>query len=58
MDPKVLHELALAYAQARLIRKQQDSEKAPTQDELYSFVYDYRFATEHISEQLKQYPTT
>ncbi len=35
MDKKQIHELAIAYAQARLIRKQQDAETPPTEDELY-----------------------
>jgi len=57
MDQKALHDLAIAYAQARLTRKQYDAKLSPSEDELYHFVYDYLFATEHINEQIKQYPT-
>ncbi len=56
MDKKQIHDLAIAYAQTRLLRKQYDAEKPPTEDELYNFAYDYRFALERIEHQLKQYP--
>lgn len=56
MDKKQIHELAIAYAQARLIRKQQDAETPPTEDELYIFAYDYQFALERAEKMLRQYP--
>ena len=56
MDEKLLHNLAVAYAQARLSRKHSDAAKPPTKDELYNFAYDYAFAMEHIESQLKSYP--
>lgn len=55
MDRQELHNLAVAYASARLSCKQVS--KVPSTDELYDFIYDYRFALEHIEEQAKQYPT-
>ncbi len=55
MDKKHLHDLAITYAQARLTRKQYDSEKPPTHDELYNFVYDYHFALDHVEKIMKHY---
>jgi len=57
MDQKLLNDLAIAYAQTRLLRKQSDSTNPPSRDELYSFIYDYRFALGNIEEQMRQYPT-
>lgn len=56
MDTKLCHELSIAYAKARLIRKQFDAERPPSKDELYSFYYDYQFAMDYIPEQAKSYP--
>lgn len=56
MDKMQCHELAIAYAQARLSRKLDDSQKPSSKDELYNFVHDYRFAMDHINEQLKYVP--
>ena len=56
MDKKQLHELAIAYAHARLLRKQYDAEKAPTKDELYNFTYDYQFAMANTERVLKECP--
>ena len=56
MDKKLLHEIALAYAQARLSRRQYDADKAPTKDELYSFTYDYQFALDHAENEMRKYP--
>ncbi len=56
MESQTLYQqLAIAYAQARLSRKQPERE-IPTKEELYSFAYDYRFALENIREQLSHYP--
>lgn len=56
MDMKQLHEIALAYAQARLCRKQYDANKPPTKDELYDFTYDYQFALEYAEDEMRKYP--
>lgn len=56
MNQLQLHELAVAYAEARLSRKQQDSEKPHSKDELYSFIHDYQFAMDHLEKQIKQCP--
>lgn len=56
MDKIQFHELAIAYAQARLSRKQDNSLKPASKDELYDFVHDYLFAMEHIKDQAKLYP--
>lgn len=57
MDKIQLNELAIAYAQARLTRKQFDSKNPPNEDELYNFAHDYLFAMEKLEKQFKQYPT-
>jgi len=56
MDQKLLHELAISYAQARLTRKQIDAENCHSEDELYDFIHDYQFALTHTNEQLKRLP--
>ncbi len=56
MDKKQLHEIALAYAQARLYRRQYDADKPATKDELYGFTYDYQFALEHAESEMRKYP--
>ena len=56
MDTKLRHELAIAYAQARLTRKQFDAETPPSEEELYCFYYDYQFAIDNIAKQVKSYP--
>lgn len=48
--------LAIAYAQARLSRRQSDAEKVPSEDELYAFCYDYLYALDHIEQQIRKYP--
>ena len=56
MDTKLCHELSIAYAQARLTRKQFDASVPPNEDELYGFYYDYQFAMNNIAKQVKSYP--
>lgn len=56
MDPKVLHDLSIAYAQARLSRKQYNSKEPHSKEELYDFIHDYHFARNNIVEQSKQLP--
>ena len=56
MNQSLLHELAIAYAEARLSRKQYESGKPHSKEELYNFAHDYQFAMDHLEEQLKQCP--
>ncbi len=49
MDSKKIHDLAVAYAQAKLIKEQ--NETGYTNEEIRSFLRAYNFALIHIPEE-------
>ena len=53
MDDKTIHELAAAYAQAKLIKEQSRTEYNldSTNKEIRDFIRSYRFALVHIPEE-------
>lgn len=52
MDVKKIHDLAVAYAQAKLIKEQ--GETGYTNEEIRSFLCAYHFALIHIPEEDKE----
>ena len=54
MDDKKIHDLAVAYAQAKLIKEQ--CENGCTNEEIRSFLRAYHFALIHIPEEDKEVP--
>ncbi len=54
MDNKKIHDLAVAYAQAKLIKEQEDA--GYTNEEIRSFLCAYHFALIHIPEEDKEIP--
>lgn len=55
IDLRIYEDLAIAYAQARLARKQDDADKPPSTDELSSFAYDYIFARRNIAKEINSF---
>lgn len=55
IDLRIYEDLSIAYAQARLARKQDDAEKLPSTDELSDFVSDYIFARRNIAAEMKPF---
>ena len=56
MDDKTIHDLAVAYAQAKLIKDQSNDNDCLdfTSDEIRSFLKSYHFAQIHIPEEDKE----
>lgn len=54
MDDKSIHDLAVAYAQAKLIKE--SDQRGFTSEEIRSFLEAYHFALIHISEEDKEIP--
>lgn len=57
MDDKEIHQLAVAYAQAKLLvshLKEKDSNNECDSEEIYQFLKMYRFALENIPEEWKK----
>ena len=52
MKENVIHDLAVAYAQAKLIKNQQEHpEETGYSEEIRSFLKDYYIAINHIPEE-------
>lgn len=53
MDSKTIHDLAVAYAQAKLMKLQSDAEYHSdfTNEELKTFLKSYHFASTHLPEE-------
>lgn len=53
MDNRTIHDLAVAYAQAKLMKLQSDAEYHSdfTNEELKSFLRSYYFASIHLPEE-------
>ncbi len=54
MTKEQLHDLAVAYAQARLARKSGNAAMAHSENEVSNFYSDYQYACETIVKLLKQ----
>lgn len=52
MSEKAIHDLAVAYAQAKLIKE--SDQKGFTSEEIQSFLKAYHFALIHIPEEDKE----
>jgi hypothetical protein len=51
MDEKILHDLAVAYAQVKLTQFQDEYGKSGDSDELYEFAKAYRFAIDNFESE-------
>ncbi len=57
MTKETIHDLAVAYAQAKLLKEQAESgyNRDFTNEEIHSFLKSYQFASEQISEKEQPY---